>query len=660
MEQIPGIIDVNDNTSRPKLKELELPWYKKRVVVSPVFYVVLFLCLVVLLIGVIIFFHFIVDFDQPPQSALSTQPDTHAVSTSEKDENVNLEFERIDFVSSSGKQGLSVDYVEPQSTYNPYIFKASDDYEYRFDFFKVGIIIDGEYEGYDFVLADISSNNRGKNFDRSRPMFVRYLVNKEEVVFLPTISRVSLLPISWVGEDGVMLKDVNPFENDGLVLSIRDDLTIAELEYPDNLIEFQYDDQTRSRLSYSFEEIGVLNSSMLEPFVANSFFGQIYSTKRDQSLYRPFFVDITDDNFDSVPTIESVGRCEGDECFRSNGFFAFRPDGTYIKYMYAPFFDPSRFSRLRLPSSLIRPYESISLQDSYIGQTIGSCNQNPYNDARVLPSDVLDKDLVEFAELANVSEPIFELKDPNHFLLKDLFERYQDDLIPYVSEISGSDEYLTKYDYGDYLETKPILVWKDELGRNIQFINEQFLPPHLCEPIVYLYPEVEQSIEVSLGNNVRLTNSYPEYGEGWSVISTPESEILDLDSGSKHPFLFWEGVSYNLPRNVDGFVVERLNIESFFRQKLHLLGLNSKEINDFIYFWLDDFNDAEYYLISFIDQATIDNLAPLYISPEPDMVIRVLFDYKPLDEPIAVQEQVLKPGSSREGFTVVEWGGLKR
>ena len=47
---------------------------------------------------------------------------------------------------------------------------------------------------------------------------------------------------------------------------------------------------------------------------------------------------------------------------------------------------------------------------------------------------------------------------------------------------------------------------------------------------------------------------------------------------------------------------------------------------------------------------------PLDITPNPDTIIRILMDYKPLDKKIIVKEQNLIT-SERTGFTVVEWGG---
>lgn len=49
---------------------------------------------------------------------------------------------------------------------------------------------------------------------------------------------------------------------------------------------------------------------------------------------------------------------------------------------------------------------------------------------------------------------------------------------------------------------------------------------------------------------------------------------------------------------------------------------------------------------------------PLFITPNPDTIIRVLMTYKKLEYPIEVKEQqLLTP--ERNGFVAVEWGGTE-
>ena len=49
---------------------------------------------------------------------------------------------------------------------------------------------------------------------------------------------------------------------------------------------------------------------------------------------------------------------------------------------------------------------------------------------------------------------------------------------------------------------------------------------------------------------------------------------------------------------------------------------------------------------------------PLEILPTPDSTIRVLMVFKGLDEKIDVKNQNLET-PKRNGFTVVEWGGVE-
>ena len=63
----------------------------------------------------------------------------------------------------------------------------------------------------------------------------------------------------------------------------------------------------------------------------------------------------------------------------------------------------------------------------------------------------------------------------------------------------------------------------------------------------------------------------------------------------------------------------------------------------------------EYNVISFQDRTYKKN-AKLTITPEPDSLIRVFMAWYPSDKFVKINPQALDKGS-RDGFTVVEWGG---
>ena len=50
----------------------------------------------------------------------------------------------------------------------------------------------------------------------------------------------------------------------------------------------------------------------------------------------------------------------------------------------------------------------------------------------------------------------------------------------------------------------------------------------VCEkPVIYLYPETETAITVQLDLDGDLTCTYPAYGEGWTVIASPDGTLTD-------------------------------------------------------------------------------------------------------------------------------------
>lgn len=177
------------------------------------------------------------------------------------------------------------------------------------------------------------------------------------------------------------------------------------------------------------------------------------------------------------------------------------------------------------------------------------------------------------------------------------------------------------------------------------------------KPVIYLYPSKTTDVFVQVKPAGGLTISDPEYGEGWQVQAKPNGEIFNYADGKNYPYLFWEGESQNYDIGNQGALVEKENVKKFLQESLEKQGLVKKEIDDFMDFWLPRMQAKDYYQIYFISQNEFDRMAPLSIEPSPDKIIRVLMDYRGVDEPIeTVPQNFTRP--AREGFTVVEWGGI--
>lgn len=176
------------------------------------------------------------------------------------------------------------------------------------------------------------------------------------------------------------------------------------------------------------------------------------------------------------------------------------------------------------------------------------------------------------------------------------------------------------------------------------------------KPVIYLYPEKKQNVFVNVEPTDGISISIPKLGKGWNVVATPKGEIYNRGDFKTYPYLFWEGFAADFVTPEEGFVVAKNDVPKFFDKTLTYMGLNKKEIADFKEFWVPRLSEKPYYFITYIPQEEFDKYAPLTVTPAPDTLIRVFFDYKGLDKKISVEAQKLEKGV-RKGFTVIEWGG---
>ena len=177
-----------------------------------------------------------------------------------------------------------------------------------------------------------------------------------------------------------------------------------------------------------------------------------------------------------------------------------------------------------------------------------------------------------------------------------------------------------------------------------------------AKPVIYLYPEVETAVTVTLDYDGQLTTTYPAYDGSWHVTALPDGTLYDAE-GREYSYLFWEGVSDTAYDFSQGFCIPGADTAEFLRSSLEKLGLTPREYNEFIVYWLPRMEGNAYNLIAFQSGDYTDH-ARLTISPEPQSVLRVFMAWQALEEPVEIEPQDL-PSLPRTGFTVVEWGGIQ-
>jgi hypothetical protein len=197
-----------------------------------------------------------------------------------------------------------------------------------------------------------------------------------------------------------------------------------------------------------------------------------------------------------------------------------------------------------------------------------------------------------------------------------------------------------------------------ELGYNVQLdvhLKEEIIL--LEKPVLYIYPEKDTTVSVKLNYKGDIIHSYPEYPDsGWTVKAQTDGTLWDKD-GKSYYALFWEGKPDAELFAKDGFVVKGSETAAFLEEKLAYLGLNRREANEFIMYWLPRMESNPYNFIHFAGK-TYEEMAELIIDPKPETLIRVMMLTLPLQHNMHMPEQDLSPlKKERKGYTVVEWGG---
>ena len=187
-----------------------------------------------------------------------------------------------------------------------------------------------------------------------------------------------------------------------------------------------------------------------------------------------------------------------------------------------------------------------------------------------------------------------------------------------------------------------------------------------CKPAVYLYPQRKQMVNVKVFPRGELSYTDPPYNpsKGWTVEAYPEGNLYQV-LGSKYyaeipsGYLYYESkiLDSEIKKPSKGWSVRKEDMEGLFNRVLPELGLNEKEKEDFMDYWLNKLPESPYYFVGLMDKDQRDYLEPLSVTPEPETSIRFSLYFEPLNQPIIVPEPEVET-PNREGFTLVDWGGM--
>ncbi len=262
------------------------------------------------------------------------------------------------------------------------------------------------------------------------------------------------------------------------------------------------------------------------------------------------------------------------------------------------------------------------------------------------------------------AEPYFEAQTESDLIITAIYSDcfFATGLIPYpyVFKVNGmlGDEWCV----GDQVlvtHTNNYTDWESRVELDMTAIEvSDYVPdPNACaKPVIYLYPEEETAVDVTLTLDGELTCTYPAYNEGWRVTASPDGTLTD-EKRQIYNYLYWEGETNTAFDMTGGFCVKGEDTAAFLETALAKLGLNRREANEFIVYWLPLMEQNPYNIIAFQTDAYTD-AAKLDITPAPDTLIRVFMAWQASDTFMKLPPQTLT-APERIGFTAVEWGGTE-
>lgn len=176
------------------------------------------------------------------------------------------------------------------------------------------------------------------------------------------------------------------------------------------------------------------------------------------------------------------------------------------------------------------------------------------------------------------------------------------------------------------------------------------------KPMILLYPDSALAVDVELDASIRLVSVYPKPSRGiWHMRASPDGELQDIATSKRYSGLFWESEGWTPPPSDTGLVVRGTEFAETLDSLLERRGLNFREREEFVTFWISRVARHPWVSIQFQDQA-FAAAHPVRISPRPDVFLRTFVVFQGMDIPRRLEPPRVS-ATVRHGFVAVEWGG---
>ncbi|NOQ26981.1 MAG: hypothetical protein GQ564_16595 [Bacteroidales bacterium] len=173
------------------------------------------------------------------------------------------------------------------------------------------------------------------------------------------------------------------------------------------------------------------------------------------------------------------------------------------------------------------------------------------------------------------------------------------------------------------------------------------------KPNIYIYPneQIQLTVKLDFPMGGKIVTSIPEYGTGWNI-SVDTNGLID----NTYSYLFYESTQPDIWQRNSGWIIKKIDLETFFRDNMTNYGFYGQEIDDFIDYWIPRLDNYPYFSICPQTADLIDDVIELSFSKQPDNVLRLFYVIRAYD---VLPEKLVEPtinSYKREGYFITEWG----
>lgn len=296
-----------------------------------------------------------------------------------------------------------------------------------------------------------------------------------------------------------------------------------------------------------------------------------------------------------------------------------------------------------------KPAKEDFFHSSKMSPIIRGCGSSA--NAYSIVNNISQSELEEIGK-TDTGEAVYGFKDSNNSILNKAYDEYAS------PRKQDPKNYPDVPDKNTFIRNHAVVLYKNSVNEWMIYTRDQYQPfaGGCAKPVVYLYPTKDTKVNVRVGANVSISEPQYDASRGWTVLAHPNG-TLDLN-GKQYDSLFWEGQGHgSYPGIASGTVVKRSDAAATMQRQLFEQGLNKKETADFMKYWQSKIPNKPYVRLTWFNTSQMESLAPLYISPKPQTLIRIFLDMGGYDAKISISSQTLTK-VPRIGYTAVEWGGL--